>query len=295
MSTVEAPRIVLHVGAHKTGTSLVQKFLRDRQKLCARHDLTYIGRKETNTLIGWGKVPVRQPEMLRTRLEQEAARSPRHTMLISHENSLGRAFIPGEPGIYPTAKRCAEGLRVATDGLDVRVVFYVRTMADFAESYYLQTVHEGGARRFDEWVAELDPTSWRWQPVVDVLDEVFGPARVLIGDFNEIADGQESYLHRFLLRAGLTSVSPSELRYRRVRNASVSARGLALALDVNPLLRKDREEPHEMRRFVQKYWSNLSFERARPMPEHLRASLGAGDYTHLVERARLGVTRRSGG
>lgn len=238
---------------------------------------------------------MRDPGLLKSRLESEEATNPGNTLVISHENSLGRAFIPGEPGLYPHARRCAEGLRAATTGFDVRVVFYVRPVADFAESYYLQTIHEGASHSFDEWVAELEPHTWQWQPVVDALDAAFGSERVFVGDFMEVMEGQKSMLRGFMQRAGLESPSSADLSYRPVRNASISARGLALALDVNPLLRKDRNEPHEMRKFLQKHLSNQRFERARPLPPSMRHELGDGDYQELVERAHHGLSRSAHG
>jgi len=283
------PQVVIHVGAHKTGTSLVQKFLRDCRSFRQEHDITFVGRSDTNTLIGWGKIPLREPELLRSRLESEARAKPANRIVLSHENSLGRPFIPGKSGLYPHAARCAEALRACTEGFDLRIVFYVRPVADFVESYYLQTIHQGASHTFEEWAADLDPAGWRWRPVVEALDAVFGADRVFVGDFLDIAEGQENLLRGFMERAGLERPPAEDLDYGPVRNASISVRGLELAMDINPLLRKDREEPHAVRTFLQKHWSNQQFDRAHPMPAELRSQVGAGDHVELAHRSRAGV------
>ena len=63
-----APRIVFHVGAHKTGTSLVQKYCRDNVSLLRRERVGYLSRGELNDLIGWGDELLATPELLEGRL-----------------------------------------------------------------------------------------------------------------------------------------------------------------------------------------------------------------------------------
>ena len=281
-------RLVVHVGAHKTGTSLVQKFFRDNPSFGAKHDVNYIPRSDCNELIGWGKVPLREPELLRDRLRFERRTKPGQLILISHENSLGKPFIPGESGLYPETLRCAKGLRRATKGFDTQVVFYMRPLADFAESYYLQTIHEGRTHSVDEWLDGQDPRTWSWTPVLDALDDAFGRDNVAIGDFSEIAEGQEEFLRKFLRRIGIPKVSG--LSYKSVRNASISARGLAMAMDVNQML-KTGAERHETRKFIQKHWSNLQFDRARPLPADLRKHLAGQDDPAVAARAQADLER----
>lgn len=58
--------VVLHVGAHKTGTSLIQKYFRDRPEQLDPGAVTAIDRSEMKGLIGvWGHVVVDRPRVLR--------------------------------------------------------------------------------------------------------------------------------------------------------------------------------------------------------------------------------------
>lgn len=285
-NTLAGMRVVLHLGAHKTGTSLVQGYFRDQRRSTVRLGISRLNRGVTNQLIGSGQPVLDSPQLLRERLEAERALQPQ-AVLISHENALGPPFRPGEPGLYPQARSLAEALRQAVDGLEVQVVYYVRSLADFVESYYLQTIHQGMHHQFSEWYDTLDRRSLRWSAVVATLDEVFGREHVAIGDFGEIADGQEAFLAGFMRRARLPM--PATIDYPDVRNASVSARGLEIAMALNPHL-DSADERRAARTFLQETFPNHSGERAEPMPEQVRAELDrawAEEQPGLEQRASI--------
>lgn len=277
-------RVVVHVGAHKTGTSLVQKYLRDKPGVTAALKIAYIGRSETNRLIEWGNRVVKDPDRLRGRLEAELGKRPA-AVLISHENALGRPIVPGRAGLYPDAGTMAQALAKACAGLETYVVFYFRPIADFLESYYVQTIQQGASHTFDEWFAGLDASTISWQPTINALDEAFGADHVILGDFAEITEGQNEFLRRFMVRSGLPC--PRTIKYSPVRNASISARGLQIALEINQHL-QTKEERRATRKFLQEHFSNQREERATPMPEEVRRSLEdrtADEYARLSARA----------
>ena len=277
-------RVVIHVGAHKTGTSLVQRYFSDQPRKTRARGIGLITRDDaSNRLVGWGDKVHDHPEDLRGRLEQEMARRP-SVVFMSLENTLGRPFLTDRPGLYPDASRGAEGLAKACDGLDTQVVFYVRPIVDFLESYYLQTVQQGAWHSFQDWYETLTGPHF-WTPAVSALDQAFGADRVIMGDFAEIALGQNQFLRQFMTRAGLPQ--PPTVDYAAVRNRSISARGLEIALSINPHLRSASER-RETRLFLQKHFSNQLEDRARPMPEDLRRSVQeqtAAEYEALAARA----------
>lgn len=280
------PRVVVHVGAHKTGTSLVQKYFRDRRRGFLARGVSPIGRSDGNRIIGWGDVVSERPLRLRRRIEAEF-RAGSNIVLVSHENSLGHPFVPGRSGLYPMAPEYARCLSACLEGLDVTVVFYVRQMADFVESYYLQTIHEGAWHSFDKWARNIDMDTLAWSPVIAGLDDAFGRSRVAIGEFAEIERGQTQFLRTFMARAGLPQ--PRVVAYYARRNASVSEQGLALARELNPTA-STRAERRLIRRNLQGRYSNVTGDRARPMPAQLRASL-----TERTRSEYSGIARRAGG
>lgn len=272
------PSVVLHPGAHKTATSLLQKFMQSRPEEMQRLRMVPIRRGASNDLIGWGSIVARQPELLRAavlaagrhrfalgrlrvphRLGSLAGLSPR-TVVVSHENSLGRPFKGPARPLYPHADSCAQALAASVGDLTTRVVYYLRSQEEFIESYYLQTVHQGGTAPFREWYAEVDPANVSWVPVVEALVRAFGPDKVVVRDFAEIRHGQEAFIASFL-RTCDPRVQP-RVDFPARKNRSISQHGLDVALAMNPLLR-DATERRAARTFLQTHFNNTTG--ARPV------------------------------
>lgn len=254
--------IVLHLGAHKTGTSLVQKFLRDSEAACTKAGIAAMPRGDGDALIGWGRAKEIQTEGLREMISGAAA-SKALWLVMSHENALGRPLRPEAPHLYPEAARRSQYLRRAIgDDHPVRVVYYIRNQAAFLESYFLQTIHEGAWHDFDSFLSGLGQHGFSWRPLYDALCETFGAENVVLRSFDEdIAAGQATYLERFLTSA--TTANPrafGNFKYKPVRNPSVGDRGLELARGINPMLRNPAERKL-FRKFLQQHFSNRDYPR----------------------------------
>jgi hypothetical protein len=262
-------RMILHVGAHKTGSSLIQKYLRDNVAEFESRRIHYVGRGDMNGYVGWGG-PVRDhPHRFRGRLTQ-AAQSEATTTIASHENSLGKPFSAKRPGLYPGAGRNLDALAGVLEGLDSTVVLYVRPQADFVESYYLQHLHEGGTQTFQEWIAGIDLDALSWQPLVAALRSTFGDDRVVVMDFREIRLGQDAFLARFFEAIGVDA--GDGISYKPVRNPSVSEKGMRMALAVNPHL-ETPDQRVAVRKFLQRHFSNRKYPRPVLFDEEQRAQM----------------------
>ena len=96
---MDKQKIVLHFGAHKTGTSLLQKFMRDRPDEVTKSGIYAISRSETNTLIGWGNKFSKDPSKLTSRIDSLKKQGFKY-IVVSHENALGRPFVKGGKSLY---------------------------------------------------------------------------------------------------------------------------------------------------------------------------------------------------
>lgn len=276
------PTIAVHLGAHKTGTSLVQKFMRDKESQIAPFGIRAVSRSDTNTLVGWGKTLIDHPERLRSRLETEVAAPKARFVVISHENTLGRPHLPSGDYLYPEAFPRIDALAAILAGFDARVIFYLRRNASFLESYYLQLIQQGEFFTFDEWLDRVDLDRVSWAPVVGHLREAFGPANVAIGGFDEIEAGQEEFLRLFFKRvdSGI-DLDPS---YKVRRNPSISGKGLEIALSANRYVRSGGDR-QKMRKFLQANFSNVKYPRPVLFSEEQRAEIGRrydSEYESLV-------------
>lgn len=251
-------QVAYHLGAHKTASSLLQKYLRDEPEVLRRHRLVYLGRSEMNDLVGWGKRLLTRPELLEARIGELLAQPGAHTLVASHENTLGPPLKPGADHLYPRGPDIVEQLAHTLAAWSSRVLLYLRPQDEFLESYYLQRIHQGDVRSFHDWLDELDLEQLSWRPVVAALHERFGPEQVEIVDFGRIRAGQDRFLADFLRR--IDPAIDEIPDYRPVRNPSISEKGLRIALAANPHLRSDWERK-AMRRFLQRHFSNRRYPR----------------------------------
>jgi hypothetical protein len=225
-----AKRVAFHVGAHKTATSLVQKYLRDKPEQFEGRGLVYVPRGDMNKYVGWGGKLVEDPDQLGDRVRAELDKPGTRLVFLSHENTL----------------------------------ISIRQQVDFLQSYYLQLVHEGGHDSFDDWFASIDTDELSWRPMMDAVVDLFGPNSLRVIDFDQIKKGQNEFLKSFFARID-TDVD-MDPNYKPVRNASISEKGLKIALASNPYL-ESQDERSLMRKFLQTHFSNRDYPRPELLPE----------------------------
>lgn len=275
-------QVVYHVGAHKTGTSLVQSYLAENRRALRKQNVTYLTR---GTLENW----VREldggsddPGALTRRLDEAFLRRPEGVVLASYENTLGPPFSSKRAGLYPRAEERAAALREVLANHSTKILLGIRPQSGFVESFYIQTVQQGGYQTFAEWFGNLDLDQLSWRPVIDVLVRTFGRETVEVIDFNTIRNGALAYLRGFLDRVDRNielegSEAPRD-------NASLSEKGLRIALAANPHL-TDKEERAEMRKFLQDQFPNTKYPRPVLLSDAQRADLDrryAAEYEDLV-------------
>jgi hypothetical protein len=277
------PKIAVHVGAHKTGTSLVQKYLRDQVEQTAPFDIRYVSRSDTDRLIGWGMTLLERPEKLRARLEAESRDVTARYIIVSHENTLGRPHRSSGDNLYPEALPRIDALASILAPFDSRIVFYLRRTADFLESYYLQLIQQGEFFGFEQWLDRVDLDRVSWTPLVERLRDRFGHDNVAIGDFDEIKLGQGEFLRRFFRRVDpRIDLTPS---YEERRNSSLSDKGLRIAMGANRFLRSGGER-QRMRKFLQQHFSNVDYPRPSLFDPGQRKQIGErydAEYERLID------------
>lgn len=277
---------VLHLGAHKTGTSLIQKYLRDNKSSCAKAGVFAMPRSDGDAFIGMGREYeiTKGAEELLNQVNTAVADGATH-YILSHENSLGTPFITGAQSIYANAQLNAVNLKKALGEQPWRVVYYIRNQADFLESYYLQTIHEGKWHSFEDFLKGINVESLSWLPLYHTLCETFGEEHVVIRSFeNDISAGQSAFLENFLRAAAVPDLSSfGDFHYKPSRNLSISSRGLELAYGINPLL-ENNVERKLFRRFLQSNFSNK--DHPRPV---LLESARKNEIRAYYENENLGI------
>jgi hypothetical protein len=244
-------RVCLHLGTHKTATSLVQRYLGQASHPGREEGIRHVPRRDTACLIGWGPAVVARPYALTLAIAREAARRDAEVVLVSHENALGRPFGK-EPGLYARAEPTLQALAIAVADYEVRLVLTLRPQGDFVESYYLQRVKEGLSRSFQDWFADIDQAQLSYRPLVSALRRSFPAAPLRLVDFRELARGQPAYLDYFF-RAVLPEHA-LDTRYEVRHNPGLSMEGLRRALAENARV----SDPSERRRTQEALQRTLS-------------------------------------
>jgi len=275
-------RLVLHVGVHKTATTVVQHLLWDNVAQLVHRRVLHIPRFDTAKSIGWGDLLLETPELFAEQVARFRADDRYDTLLLSHEDTLGAPFVPGRATTYPWARRNLTALREL--GGPARVIVGLRPQDEFVESYYLQQINAGGSLSFEQWLADVDLDGLSWRPLVDALDDLYGPQNVVVLDFDVMRQGQDVYLQYFLDSVGVDlGLDP---HYPKLRNRSVSERGLRIARSVNPLL-SDAAQRRQVRDFLQTRFSNAHYPRPVLLGEARRSAIREryqDEYRSLVAR-----------
>lgn len=262
--SIESMKVFLHLGAHKTGTTLLQRYLAINREHLETKGVKLLLLRETMQILGsWGKNLCDHPALL-TDVLFEMQSSGAKKVIISCEDLLGLPFKKGTNGLYPTSEARFSALQKALKGHDVTAIIYIRPQEEFLESWYLQTINMGHSHSFEEWLKSINLESISWKSVIDNIQTSLRPAKVIVEDFRVIRSGAEEFVRRFARHLGI----PDLLKFPKAQthNVSLSGKGLKLALMTYPILEKT--EKVMMRKFLQSKFSNRDF----PRPELLSAA-----------------------
>jgi hypothetical protein len=276
--------LVAHLGAHKTATSLIQNYFKDKKKYYLGQGVYPLARDEVSPFVTWGERVIKEAGKFNAFLRGHMEKTTANYLLFSNENILGRPF-KDHPGLYPEHSRIIDALPKVFEGMSPRVVYSIRPQWELLESYYLQKIHQGDFMTFNQFVDGIDLTKLSWVPVIEKLRDTVGVDNVKVLDFGLIRQGQEKFISEFVSHCLSPSITP-DLDYDTVHNPSISDRGLHIALRINPLLRQG--ETGIVRKFLQTHFSNLTEPRPLLMNETMRSELKqryADEYAHLVGRS----------
>ncbi len=223
-------QILLHIGAHKTGTSFLQRTLEANRRKLAEAEIHYpdLGPNAGHHILvaPWIDVPEIPahyfgkggPNGLWDRVVQTGAER-NGTLILSAE-----PFSRGAPQRVNMAD-LAERLSTFED---VRVLYVARRQPEFLQSLWLQ-VAKTAARppAFDNFVANAlasGMASGVWLDHAAVLDHVlqgFRPAQVTVWDYDTVREAPGGLLRAFLALADAPELA-AELEPVEARQANVS-------------------------------------------------------------------------
>jgi len=179
------PRVLLHLGAHKTGTTYIQSNLSEQRERLAQSGTIYIPQAELRSLVvqnlgaaRFNQWRIRQG--LRPFLDCDQ-------LILSDENIIG-GTLPVRNGIlYPFLDERLHRLLRALDTVNVDVVLAIRDYAGYFVSMYCEYLRYYPYISFETYTARLDFERISWVDVISRIARQVAPRRLYLVDFSTFA------------------------------------------------------------------------------------------------------------
>jgi hypothetical protein len=276
--------IVLHLGAHKTATTWLQKRLEAGLPALRAIGVDYepLGpfrravADPLDEVIHQGETPERLAA-LRGALEGYLSRGAAR-FIASDENILGQCNpIVNSGRLYGTAKRRAQTVASLLPAPPAMTLLTIRSYAPFLASVYCESLWHAKFNSFEEFRARLVTDDGLWVRVVQGLVDVFGAERVRIVRYETLQASLPAMLHALCGQ----EVDPAQLPESTDRNERLSARAVEelgrFAEETNRLTARRR-----LREFANRFPRSAEFPAFDPWTEEERARLDALYAQHLA-------------
>ena len=279
--------LYLHLGAHKTATTYLQNVLAHnemalaqrgllRLKIRARHLFWHLYRD------GDHKAYVRRRRSLGHKIKRFAEAGGHG--VFSSETMFGTSDLEGVDCLYPHAMRVMKTLAALTEGMDRKVVFYIRRQDDFIESTFINRIQtlatsihldystllaDQSWSSFDAYLDSFDPSCLSWLHLIQRMEAVFGKENLIIHPFETILRSRTEYARTFL--APMVETEGLDLAPDVYANRSFSAPALKEFLRLAPL--QEYGNLKSLRRRLQAEYPNTDYPRPRLLDNQQRQSI----------------------
>lgn len=178
-------KVHLHIGAHKTGTTRIQRKLQSvNAELSAMYNVAYFG-----PAIIRGKYTLAAnaegPGTNRWRvMRQNSLRKNMQSMICSEENIIGGLKIALETGlIYPKVENRLVDVVAEFSEDELFILISIRSYETFFSSAYAQICRIQPLQLFDTYKKKMLGLSRRWPGIVVNIRKMFPSVQVIVWDF----------------------------------------------------------------------------------------------------------------
>jgi len=182
MKNTGRKRVNLHIGAHKTATTFIQKVLRASKGSLSGHGVKYVPMQNVRKNVTHGirahknRGVSRSATVTRIR-EYVESRFPDDytTLVISEENLVGNCReLYTKSDLYPDIAVRLQLVAEALQVYEVDVYFCMRGYVDFLPSAYCEFLRHNDFITFETFLGGVDPDKHYWVGVIDRISGVFG-------------------------------------------------------------------------------------------------------------------------
>lgn len=261
--------LTLHIGAHKTASSLLQTTLRRDGKILRERGLTRVHRQAIlksdfhNSIREMIQHGDRPDNLERDRESFQSLLDGKSDNVLMTTEDFFETF--NRPRFYQHVRESLQYVCDIVGDNDIKVILYIRNQADYIESMFMQHVHLGHDRRLEDFIAKYLGFDLSWKRVLDDISSVVGRANVVAVPYESIKRvGATTFYQTFLSQLGISEISDLEIAPEesgtRSANRSYSQDAFEIASVINPLLDKDGR--NTLRKFLQQKYSTATHPRA---------------------------------
>lgn len=230
-------KLYIHIGAHKTGTTLLQTVLKrnkenlKKQSVLFAEEFYLIFQKEN--VKAFYNPRESDFSTLASKLNT-LARTDEDSIVISYEGLAG-ALTSRHPYLYHNSQHSAEMLKEITSQFDTSIIVATRRQDNFIESAYHQTLKWGTDRKF-QLFAQNNHNSHHleWSKLIKKYESYFSSENVHVLPYELCIENKTEYVSNFF---DIFSDSQTlEMAIKTVVNPSYSKAAMNISLFFNSYL-----------------------------------------------------------
>lgn len=250
-------KLYIHIGTHKTGSTAIQKFLRENSQLLLKENIVYL------------PIPrISRGLMKITHLDSiiiDQSRKELFKSIKSKQKNSNTKFIWSFEGFsgnpytgYNNTSIVAESIKKITQGLDVNIIIYLRRQDDFLESLYTQMIHQGESISFNSFVKKYSDNDFNWEELLLNYSQVFNRENIIVKRYDKFfLPGEYDLINDFLCILNIKKVNHFDKTSNI--NSGYSRDTLEIARLLN--LHFDEKEKYHLRHILQRSNTKKPFEK----------------------------------
>lgn len=195
------PKLYLHIGTHKTGSTTLQSVLKKESNKLKEEGIAYLGRfrdisKPMKGMTKYDDNHVRKFRKEAQQLIDHSKKSNPHTYVASNEKWSGHDMLSYDNA--PVNAKMLYDIFKPFD-FDIKIIVYLRRQDKFFESAYAQKIKRGGTFSFEEYLKQIkNIKGLHWDSHLDSYAAIFGKENIIVQRFDKAYLPQKnSLIHSF--------------------------------------------------------------------------------------------------
>lgn len=254
----------IHLGAHKTASTFIQRWLASNLQVLREHGVAYVPLEIlrnnftpvfsnlANNKTDYNTEEVMQLRNILLKAASEAGSdlTSAKIFILSEENLMGTLDSLHLSGLlYPNLQKRMQTLSHLFDGCRINIFLSIRDFRTFYPSAFAEGLRHGHKiETLEDFLFNLQFEKNSWTKVVEIIENFFG--QCLCWKYEDFRNNSHSVISQLI---GY-DVQPEQVNVTNVVRPSLSMKGLQLALNARTIL-----SPSELKKFVNVIINHMQF------------------------------------